>query len=100
LATQKKLHEVKIAGVSLKIRSAHDEETVNQLVQFVNDKINEALAVNKSGSFQDSMLLASLNMAEELVLLKKHARRELDRLDQKTRSVISELEASRAGLNN
>lgn len=99
MATQKKTHEIRIAGVPLKIRSNHDEEMVSQMVEFVDAKVNEALASNRNGSFQDSTLLACLNLAEQYLLLKKNALSELQRLESKTQSVISHLEVSREGLN-
>ena len=94
-SNQKNIFEVTIAGMTLKLRSSHDEQTVKELVSFVDQKINEALPLIKNGSLQMASVLATLNMAEELMLLKGQARRELDRLESKTERIISSLEASR-----
>lgn len=90
-----KIFEVEIAGMSLKLRSSHDEQTVQELVSFVDQKINEALPKVKNGSLQTAAVLAVLNVSEELMLLKRQARRELERLESKTERVITSLEASR-----
>ncbi len=82
-----------MAGLPLKLKTAHDQETVNQLVQFVDKKIQEAAGATKSG-FQTATVLACLNLAEELILLKRKALSEIDRLETKTRRVITELESS------
>lgn len=57
----------------------------------------------KNGSVQSAALLASLNIAEDLIKVKEMARQELALLEKRTRQVISELEASRLdrmGLDN
>ena len=90
-----KLFEVEIAGVPLRLKSSHDEETVTELVAFVDRKIREALPLTKTGSIQNASILASLHLAEEYLLLRRKAKVELDKLEAKTIKVISELESSR-----
>ena len=92
---QKKTFEVEIAGQSMKIKTLHDEATVRELVAFVNQKIGQALPLTKSGSLQNASILACLNMAEELILLKRKTLEELDKVEAKARRVISSLESSR-----
>lgn len=86
--------QVSIAGVPLRLKSSHDEETVNELVRMVDDKIRQALPLTKTGSIQNASILAALNMAEELLLLKRHARELVDRLEVRTLRVIEDLEKS------
>jgi cell division protein ZapA len=97
--SNKKIHDVKVAGVPLRIRSTHDQETVQELVRMVDEKINEALRLTPSGSFQHGILLAALNMAEELLVLRQKAQTELTRLEHKAKSIIVELESSAAATN-
>jgi cell division protein ZapA len=93
--SNQKIYEVMIAGLPLKLRSSHDEQTVKELVSFADRKISESMPKVKHGSVQTAALLAVLNLAEELLLLKKQASRELDRLEHKAERIISSLEASR-----
>lgn len=95
----KNIHDVKIAGVPLKIRSNHDPETVQELVRLVDERIAEALRLTPSGSFQHSILLACLNMAEELLVLRRKAQVELGYLESKTKSIIADLESISAATN-
>lgn len=90
-----KIFEVEIAGMPLKLRSSHDEQTVKELVSLVDQKINQALPKVKHASLQMAAMLAALNFAEELILLRKLASRELERLEHKADRVISSLETSR-----
>jgi len=102
----KTTYEFQIAGLPYKLKSSHDEKTVQELVDFVDSKVKQALSVTKSGSFQSAAVLAALNIAEELILLKRRAHRELDLLEEKTLKLAESIEGSaksskitRQGLN-
>jgi cell division protein ZapA (FtsZ GTPase activity inhibitor) len=94
LASNRKVYEVRIAGIVFNLKTSQDENTVYELVNFVNTKIEESTSALKSGSLQNAAILASLNIAEDYLMLKKQAVTELDRLEQKVRKVSSELESS------
>lgn len=94
--SNKNSFEVEISGIPLKVKSIHNAATVDEMVSYVNHKIAEALPqANKS--IQSAAILAALNIAEELILLKRDTNIELDRLSQKTQSIISQLESSSTG---
>ena len=93
---EKKTYEFSIAGLPYKLRSSHDEETVNQLVQIVDQKIQQAMVATKSGSFQSAAVLAALNIAEELILLKKRAHREIERIEDRAMKLSQDLESSKS----
>jgi cell division protein ZapA len=88
-------YDLKIAGLSFKLKSSHDEQTVKDLVAFVDEKMKQAMAATKSGSFQSAAVLAALNIAEELILLKRRAHRELDLLEEKAQKLSQDLENSK-----
>ena len=86
--------EVKIAGVPLRLRTSQSEQSVGELVELVDKKIEEALLVTKTGSIQNAAILAALNLAEEYITLKKMTELELDRLEGMAEKIVSGLEAS------
>lgn len=90
----KRTYEVLIAGLPLKLRSSHDDKTVAKLVALVDEKVNEAMGGHSNVSFQNALLLASLHIAEELILLKRSAFEELHRLEIKAQEVLTSLESS------
>lgn len=92
LAQTKKTVDFKIAGVSYKIKSSHDEQTLKDLVQYVDQKVTEAMQATKNSSFQNAAVLASLNIAEEMILLKRRAHAELAELEQKALRLSQEIE--------
>ncbi len=85
---------VSIAGVPLRLKSSHDVETVNELVRMVDEKIRQALPLTKTGSIQNASILAALNMAEELLILKRRARELVDSLEIRVARVTEDLEKS------
>ncbi len=96
-------YDVEIAGVPLRLKSSHDEQTVKELVALVDQKVREALPLTKTSSLQTAAILASLNLAEEYLLLKRRTKSELDSLESRAQKVLSEMESSRVsqvGLNN
>ena len=94
--SDKKTYEFTIAGLPYKLRSSHDEETVLDLVQFVDSKIQQAMVATRSGSFQSAAVLAALNIAEELILLKKRARKEIEKIEERAMKLSQDLENSKS----
>ncbi len=87
-----KTYDFHIAGVPYKLKTSHDDATVIELVEFVNQKMNDALSATKNGSFQNAAVLTTLSLAEELILLKRKANKELDRLEEKASRLALELD--------
>ena len=92
VASDKKTYDFLIAGVPYKLKTSHDDATVQELVEFVNNKMNQAMSVTKYGSFQNAAVLTALNVAEELILLKRKAHRELEKLEEKAMKLSHTLE--------
>jgi cell division protein ZapA len=90
-----KIYPVDIAGVPLRLKSSHDDDTVRELVANVNARVNEALATTKSGSIQTAAILASLHFAEELLTLKRKTQADLKNLESKAEKVLADLDDSR-----
>lgn len=95
IQTEKQTYELTFAGLPFKLRTSHDEQTVRELANYVDQKLNEALLATKSGSYQSAAVLAALNIAEELILLKRRALTELDRLEERAVKISQDLENSK-----
>ncbi len=91
----KKTHEFQIAGVPYKLRTSHDDTLVKELVEFLNHRMAQALAVSKNGSYQNAAVLTALHLAEELLLLKRKASHELENLEEKILKLANDLENSK-----
>lgn len=87
-------YDVQVAGLPLRLKSSHDEKTVQELIDLVDAKVKEAMSSNSSISFQKALLLASLHVAEDLVFLKRAVRNRLDSLETKANGILTELDSS------
>ncbi|MBV2167684.1 MAG: cell division protein ZapA [Bdellovibrio sp.] len=95
MTSDKKTYNFLIAGVPYKLKTSHDDATVQELVEFVNNKMNQAMSLTKNGSFQNAAVLTAMNLAEELILLKRKAHRELEKLEEKALQLSMDLENSK-----
>jgi cell division protein ZapA len=97
MESSKNVYEVQIAGMALKLRSSHDQETVNQLVSMVDQKLQETLEGAPTISFQNALLLTALNLAEDQMLVKKAARKELVHIEQRAQKILDQIEEDSQG---
>ncbi len=96
---EKKTYDLNFGGLPFKLRSSHDESTVFELAQYVDNKMHQSLSAVRSGSYQNAAVLAALNIAEELILLKKTAWKELDQLERKLKTLSDQIENSKPQKN-
>ncbi len=96
MASDKQTFNFLIAGVPYKLKTSHDDATVKELVEFVNSKMNQAMAVTKNGSYQNAAVLTAMNLAEEIILLKRKVQSELEQLEQQAMQLSLDLESSKA----
>ena len=87
--------EFLIAGIPYRLKTNHDDATVQELVAFINKKMEEALALTKHGSYQNAAVLTALNLAEELILLKRKAHRELEKIEERVLKLSVDIENSK-----
>ncbi len=97
--TVKNVYEVHVAGLPLKLRSSHDPQTVSELVNLVDQKVKEAMSANSTVSFQNALVLAALNVSEELMLLRKTLTGELSRVEERTRQILDRFEDATSTTN-
>ena len=87
-------YDVQVAGLPLRLKSSHDTQTVQELIDLVDGKVKEAMSANPNISFQKALLLATLHVAEDLLFLKRALKGRLDTLESKAKGILSELDAS------
>ena len=77
---------VEIAGISLKLRTNHPKEVVDELVRFVDGRCRRAMNASRKTNVETAAVLAALSIAEDLF--------SLDRLSINTGKLLSQLESS------
>ena len=91
---EKKLYEVKMAGVPFRVFSSHSEQRVNELVSLVDQRITKVLEKKKGTSFQKALCLVSLNFAEELSVLKQRSLSLLQGIENQIDDLLTDVESS------
>ena len=91
---EKTFYKAEIGGMSFNLKSQYDEEMLQKLVAYVDKKFKEAHGSMKNASFQMAAILTALNIAEELLLLKKHTVCDLNEIENKAQKILAILESS------
>ena len=89
-----KTYEVQIGDCSLRLKSSHNSATLNEIVQVVEQQVRSSKETNQTLSMHKTFALCCLNVAEELVCLKKALRQQLEHLESSTHSIFSEVKSS------
>ena len=89
-----KTYQVQIGDCSLRLKSSHNADTVDEIIQVVENQVRSSKAKNQALSMHKTFALCCLNVAEELVCLKQALRQEMDQLESSTQLVLSELRSS------
>jgi len=84
-------YQVNLAGQPLRLRATHDRKTVDEILSIVQGCLDKTKDKN---SRRNATLLACLHLAEELYLLRKNTKKELDNIESLTRDHLSHLEIS------
>ncbi len=98
LKNQLKTYKVHIGGCSLKLKSHQDSGTLKEIMHIVNQQVRSSDAQYRTLSAQKKLALSCLNIAGELVCLKKALSYKLNRLEADTQSAVSHLKSSLTGI--
>ena len=93
LGDQLETHEAHIGGCSLRLKSRQDPATFKEIVQMVEERVRSSRDGCRFLSMREALALSCLNMAGELMCLKKALLGQLDDLESSVRHVLSEVES-------
>ena len=89
--TQFASHDVTVAGVSLRLKTSHDEQALSEILEMVNKRIDSD--VEKLSS-QKALVLACLRLAEDLYVFKNSTSQELNHIENLANRILSDLQVS------
>ena len=84
----KKEIEVKVLGQKFKVRSDSNEEYIERVASFVDEKMNEVLASSKSVASLNIAILAAMNIADEFLKYKADKDKRLEEAQKKIKDII------------
>jgi cell division protein ZapA len=88
----KNSYNITIFGQELSVLSDSEDEQVANVVQFVNEKIDEVLHSGKGLKTLNVVILAALNISEELIKLRGVNRELCDQLENRAEKLIQLIE--------
>ena len=88
----KKRYDIKILGQELAVLSDAEDEQVNNVVRFVNDKVEEIVRSRDGLRTLDVAILAALNISEDYLKLKGVNQDLCDQLELRSEKLIQLIE--------
>lgn len=84
----KKQVEIKVMGQKFTVRSDSTEEYVNEVAQYVDEKINEVMRSTKAVASLNVVILAAMNIADEFMKFKQTKEKQWENAEKKIKNVI------------
>ncbi len=84
--------DITVLGQKIKIVADSDADHINMVVNFVEKKFEEAKGSIKGINTQSLLIMTLLNVADELIRLKKSKAQELDNVISKMRRILEVIE--------
>jgi cell division protein ZapA len=95
MAQSKQTTKVTIFGVEYSITSDRNPDEVRRIAKFVDDKMWEISENNNLISTEKVAILTALNIAEDYLGTLEQRKRETERVERKTSSIIKLIDESR-----
>lgn len=89
----KKTFKIRILNHDFQIRSDSEEQYVNQVVDYVNQKVTEARNTSKPVPTVDVAILTALNIADEFFRERRELKAKIQHLEMRTESLIRMIDA-------
>lgn len=86
--------DITVLGQKLKIATDSDAEHINMVVGFVEKKYDEAKNSIKGINTQSLLIMTLLNIADELIKLRKNKAKEIDNVISKMRRILEVVESN------
>ena len=84
-------HEITLMGREFRIRTEDDPEHVQALAEYVNSKIEALTGGMGNVASQQVLLMASLNLADELFKIRAEHERLTERIRATSRTLLSRI---------
>jgi cell division protein ZapA len=89
---KERLIEIKVFGQTYTVKTDADEDHIQAVAQYVNEKIEEVLKKTKSVSSLNVAILTALNIADDLLREKERRRALLHEIEMKSRDLTERID--------
>jgi len=92
-----RLVEIKVLGLTYTVKTDSDENHIQEVARYVNEKIEEILRKTKSVSSLNVAILTALNIADDLLKEKEKRLALLKEVGMKSKDMVEKIDLSLAG---
>jgi cell division protein ZapA len=92
-----RLVEIKVLGQTYTVKTDSDENHIQEVARYVNEKIEEILRKTKSVSSLNVAILTALNIADDLLKEKEKRLALLKEVGMKSKDMVEKINLSLAG---
>ncbi len=94
---EERVVEINVFGQAFSVKSEDDEDHIQAVARYVNEKMEEILKKTRSVSTLNVAILTALNIADDLLKEREQRKALLREVEVKSRDLIEKIEMRMAG---
>jgi len=94
---EERVVEIKVFGQTFSVKTDSDEDHLQAVAQYVNEKMEEVLKKTKSVSSLNVAILTALNIADDLLKEKEQRKALLREVEDKSKDLVEKINIRMAG---
>jgi cell division protein ZapA len=94
---KERLVEIKVFGQAYTVKTDAEEEYIQEVAKYVNEKMEEVLKKTKTVSTLNVAILTALNIADDLIKEKEKRIALLQEIKAKSRDLVEKIEVKMGG---
>jgi cell division protein ZapA len=94
---EERVIEIKVFGQTFSVKTDAEEEYIQKVAQYVNEKTEEILRKTKSVSTLNVAILAALNIADDLLKEKEQRKAFLREVEVKSKDLVEKINTRMVG---
>jgi cell division protein ZapA len=92
-----RLVEIKILGQTYTVKTDAEEDYIQEVARYVNEKMDEVLKKTRSVSTLNVAILTALNIADDLLKEREKRRGLLQEVENKTKDLVEKIDIKTGG---
>jgi cell division protein ZapA len=92
-----RLVEIKILGQTYTVKTDADEDYIQEVARYVNEKMDEVLKKTRSVSTLNVAILTALNIADDLLKEREKRKGLLQEVENKTKDLVEKIDIKIGG---
>jgi cell division protein ZapA len=94
---EERVVEIKVFGQTFSVKTDSDEDHLQAVAQYVNEKMEEVLKKTRSVSSLNVAILTALNIADDLLKEKEERKALLREVEDKSKDLVEKINIRMAG---